>query len=218
MKTLLILLVLTPLCAAAPLTCGNNGSPRLTGDLFAPVECAASTAVVAAAPLSVPPAVPAAKGDLKDLLGRWEGTAFQGFGRYDVAVELVPGRRGKARATMKLLEMQFHRVSAHTLQLVPGKGRGRYEIELATDALADRTLKGTVSLGDVDVSSAAAGAPRPLAGARQMDFAFVNGAQYRVRFAPADASTMRVQVWWTVPGAPERSFEALMARKAPAKP
>lgn len=214
MKSLLVLLAFASAAAAAPLKCANGGLPRLTGDLFAPVDC--SSAALAVAALPVPPAKPR-KIDLKALEGAYEGSAVQGLGRYELRLELKTGWFGRAQATLKLLELQFHSLSSHVLKLAPAKGPGRYATVLAADVLPGRELQGEATAGDVEISTPAAGAPAPMKGARQMDFLFSNGAAYRVRFAPDGASALRAQVWWAVPGAPPRSFETVMTR-VPAKP
>jgi hypothetical protein len=215
MKNLIALLALASAAAAAPqLKCANGGLPRLTGDLFAPIECSSATLKVAALP--VPPAK-AQKIDLKALEGVYEGNALQGFGRYELRLELKTGWLGRAEGTLKLIELQFRTLSSHTLKLVPAKGDGRYATYLATDAKPSLELKGEAIFGAVDVSTAAAGAPPPLPGARQADFLFANGASYRVRFSPDGPSDLHAQVWWAVPGAPARSFETQLKRLPPAK-
>lgn len=212
MKTLLALLALSTAASAARLKCANGGAPRLTGDLFAPVEC--SSAAAAAAPLPVPPANPG-KLSLKGLDGAYEGSAIQGMGRYEIRVELKTGWFGRAEATLKLLELQFHSMSTTAVKLSPAKGPGRFDVELTADALPGETLKGEAQAGTVESSTSA---PRgAIAAGRQLDIRFANGSEYRLRFAPSGKSACRAQVWWAVPGAPERSFETELT-PAPARP
>lgn len=138
---------------------------------------------------------------MKALEGAYEGSAVQGFGRYDLRLELKTGWFGRAEATLKLIELQFHVLSIQTLKLVPGKGPGRYSATLTTDALRGGKLKGEATVG-----------------ARQVDLLFANGARYSVRFLSAGPDDLRAQVWWAVPGAPPRSFETALTRVPPEKP
>lgn len=212
MKILLALLALASAAAAAPLMCANGGSPRLTGDLFAPVDCSSATLPVAALPV---PAAKPGKASLKSLDGAYEGTAIQGMGRYEIRVELKSGWFGRAEATLKLLELQFHTLSTSIVKLSSGKGPGRFDASLSADALPGAELKGVAQAGTVVVSTSA---PRgAIAEGRQFDVRFDNGSQYRLRFAPSGKSAYRAQVWWAVPGAPERSFETELT-PVPAQP
>jgi hypothetical protein len=215
MKILLAALVLSSAAAAAPLKCADGGSPRLTGDLFAPVECSSATLPVAGLP--VPPAKPR-KLDLKSLEGSYEGSAVQGMGRYELRLELKSGWFGGAEATLKLLELQFHALSTQVLKLSPAKGPGRYSTVLTADVLPGRELQGEATAGTIAISTPTAGVPAAAKDARQMDFLFSNGSLYRVRFAPGAGSSYRAQVWWAVPGAPGRSFETELTRVPAAKP
>lgn len=209
MKTLLAaVLALSSAAAAAPLKCADGGTPRLTGDLFAPVECSSTTLPSAALP--VPPAKPR-KLDLAAAAGAYEGSAIEGMGRYELRLELKTGWFGRAEATLKLLELQFHSLSTQTLRLVSAKGAGRWNVVLASDALPGAELKGEAQTGSIEVSTSAPHGA--IVDGRQMDFRFSNGSEYRVRFAPS-GSSYRAQVWWTVPGAPARSFETELARAA----
>ena len=199
MKTLLVLFAFASAAAAAPLKCADGNSPRLTGDLFAPVECSSAALPVAA--LTVPPANPQDV-DLKALEGAYEGpAAIQDLGRYDLRLEFKKGWFGRATATLKLIELQSHALSSHTLKLVPAKGTGRYAVAFKTDALPGRKLKGEAT-----------------AGARRLDLLFANGARDSVRFDPAGPDALRAQIWWAVPGAPPRTFETALTRVPSEKP
>jgi hypothetical protein len=212
MKTLLAVLALASAASAAPLKCANGGSPRLTGDLFAPVDCSSGT--LPAARLPVAPAEPR-KLALKGLAGAYEGSAVQGMGRYELRIELKPGWFGRAEAALKLLELQFHTLTVSNVRLTPAKGAGRFDVALTADALPDAELRGEAQAGSIEVSTTA---PRgAIAEGRQLDVRFANGAEYRMRFAPSGKSAYRAQVWWAVPGAPERSFETELT-PVPAQP
>ena len=197
MKTFFFLLAFASAAAAAPHKCANGASPRLTGDVFAPVECSSETPPVPAPP--VPPPAPR-RIDWKALEGAYEGSVVQGFGRYELRLELKHGWFGRAEATLKLVELQFHALSINTLKLVPAEGPGRYSIALTTDALPGRKLKGAAVLGS-----------------RQLDMLFANGARYSVRLEPGPNAS-RVQFWEAAPGAPPRSFETELTRVPPKKP
>ena len=106
MKSLLVLVLLPAFASAEAPKCPDNGTPRLTADIFAPVACAAATS--AAPPLPVPPATPVKKPDIKEILGVWEGSAIQGFGRYQLKAELKSDWLGRVEATVRPLEVQFH--------------------------------------------------------------------------------------------------------------
>ncbi|HXT00603.1 MAG TPA: hypothetical protein VN915_08015 [Elusimicrobiota bacterium] len=208
MKILVALLAFSS-ASAAPLKCANGGSPRLTGDLFAPVDCSSATLPVAALP--VPPAKPR-KLRLKGLDGAYEGSAVQGMGRYEIRVELKTGWFGRAEAALKLLELQFHSLTASRLTLSPAKGPGRFDAVLASDDLPGAELKGEAQAGAIEASTAAARGA--INDGSQVDLLFSNGARYRVRLAPSGSAGYRAQVWWAVPGAPARSFETQLTRAA----
>lgn len=203
-RTLTLLLALAPAAAAAP-SCSNGLEPRLTGDLFTPAEC--SSDVVKAPELGVPPAAASAKTRLKELEGRWEGSAVIGFGRYEMLAELRTRWSGKGTATLKLKELQLRQRSGLSLALAPAKG-GRYALELAADQVPGKTLAGEAVLGVAASSAAAAAAPR------QADLTFANGAVYRVRWTPKGPDALDAHVWTAVPGAPPRDFEVALKRTA----
>jgi hypothetical protein len=103
----------------------------------------------------VPPAKPQ-KAALKGLDGAYEGTAIEGMGRYEIRVELKTGWFGRAEATLKLLELQFHSLSITSVKLTPAKGPGRFDAVLSSDALPGAELKGEAVAGTIEVSTAAA--------------------------------------------------------------
>ena len=207
-----VLLFLASTAAAGTRKCADGGPPRLTGDLFAPAGC--SSATLASATLPVPPVNPR-QVSLAGLDGAYEGSAVQGLGRYQVRVELKSGWFGRAEATLRLIELQFHTLSVSTVKLTPAKGDGRFDAVLTAAILPGSELKGEAQAGTVAASTST---PRGIiAEGRQFDVRFANGAQYRLRFAPSGKSAYRAQVWWAVPGAPDRSFETELT-PVPAQP
>ncbi|HAZ08071.1 MAG TPA: hypothetical protein DCZ01_06015 [Elusimicrobia bacterium] len=199
--TLLVVAFLCPAARAAGPSCAGGRPPRMTGDLFVPIEC--STAAAVAASLPVEPSV-AQKPDLKALSGTWEGSAVQGFGRYQILATLEVGWLGRAHGTLALKELQFREHLGHRLKLTPAKGKGRYGAALSTDSLPAAALKGEALFTT---------APDAAASGRHMfEVVFANGASHRARWAFEGEDALRVTVWSSVPGAPPRSWETVLRR------
>lgn len=205
-STLLLGVCLVSPAQAAARSCRGNLTVRLTGDLFAPIEC--STAAVTALPLPVEAAVPA-KTDLKAFAGDWKGTLMQSFYRYELRVAIKTGRSGKAEASLDLREMQMGERVRHRLALAPAKGKGRYALAASSDRLEGETLKGDAVFGTAASTPTASAPPES-----QLDLLFVNGAAYRVRYAREGKDSLRLKVWAAIPGWPLRSFEAVLRRSA----
>ncbi|HEX4048011.1 MAG TPA: hypothetical protein VH309_09270, partial [Elusimicrobiota bacterium] len=211
MKSTLALLVLASAAAAAPRKCPNGAPPRLSGDLFAPVECSSAALPVAALPV---PAARPGKIDLKEFAGDYQGLTVAGFGRYELRAGLKTGWLGRAEATLTIIDLQSHFRSSLALKLVPAGGAGRYATVLTDGALPGAELKGEATAGTP--ASAAPGAAAA-AGERQMDIRFADGALYRVRFAPDGPSALNAQVWWAAPGTKAGTFAVKLTRLPPAK-
>lgn len=199
--TLLAVALICPAARAAGPSCAGGRTPRLTGDLFVPVEC--STAAAAAASLPIEPSV-ARKPDLQALSGTWEGSAVQGFGRYQIRATLEVGWLGRAHGTLALKELQFREQLGHRLKLAPAKGKGRYGAALSTDSLPAAVLEGEARFTTSDDAAAP--------GRQMFEVVFANGASHRARWAFEGKDALRVAVWSSVPGAPPRSLETVLRR------
>ncbi len=194
----LILLLASPSWAAP--SCVNHVAPRLSGDLFAPVEC--SSATLPAAALDEAPVEGSRKASLKDLAGTWTGQTEEGLGRYALRATLTVSWRGRAQGEATLMERQTHLMTAVSLTLSPAKGAGRYDAALSTRMLPGAVLKGTAVLG----------LAAPGSSARVLDAAFDNGARYRVELDPDGPDALDARVRFAVPGGPSRSFETRLTR------
>ena len=125
---------------AAPRKCSNGQTPKLSGDLFSPVEC--STKTLTAPLLPGLPAVvgaPGAPSDLKDLEGRWEGVMIHALGRYELLLT-VKTSRGKTEFTLETKEQQFRERLTDRLVLRPAKSRGAFEALLTTSLTPPRSV------------------------------------------------------------------------------
>jgi len=205
-QTMMLAACLVSPAQAAVHSCRGNLTIRMTGDLFAPIEC--STAAVTALPLSIEAVVPA-KTDLTAFAGVWKGTLIQSLYRYELSAAIKPGRSGKAEASLALREMQMGERVEHRLTLAPAKGKGRYSVAASSDRLKGEALKGDAVFG-LSVSTPTA----PGVTENQLDVVFANGASHRIRFTPDGKDSLRLQVWSTIPGWPLRSFETVLRRSA----
>jgi hypothetical protein len=211
MKLALALSLAAPAAFAAP-RCSGGGTPRLNGDLFAPVDCSSATKTAPSVPgAPVTPSGDGVKNDLRDLDGRWEGSLIHGLGRYALLAALKTSWNGKVEATLEWKELQFRERATDKLVLTPAKGRGAYAAVLTTTLAPDASLAGTAAIG---------GALTPLTSSstvitpdRQADVSFANGAGHRVYFQLNPSKTeMRVRAFSGIPGAPLQKFEIVFTR------
>ena len=175
----------------------------MTGDILVPVRCSTGTFKAVAPSLQTPTGQ---KPDLKSLVGNWEGSFAQGFGRYELHAALKVGWTGKVVGTLSVKESQFHDKMLHTLTLAPSKGRGHYAAELSTDWLAGNTLKG-LAIFAVPASTGTAVE-------RKLEIALDNGASHEFFFAPEGPNALRVRLRSKIPAAPPRAFEVVLRRSA----
>ena len=207
-------LVLTAILfsAAGPLfaapRCSSGQEPRLSGDLFAPVECSSATKTAALLPgLPAVSSGSGVKNDLRDLDGRWEGSLIHGVGRYSLLLK-VKASRSKAELTLDAKELQFRERLTDRLTLTSAKGRGAWSATLTTTLAPEASLGGSAVLGAA-VATAAAMASEP---DRQADLTFANGAVHRVYFALQGKDEMRVRAFSAIPGAPLQKLEFVLTR------
>lgn len=194
---------------AGPRLCSSGLPPTLSGDAFAPVECSAT-----AKPAAFLPGLPArrdkaAKADLRDLDGRWEGILIHALGRYELLLTIKTSWRGKTELTLDTKELQFRERLTDRLLLSPAKERGAYEAVMTTSLAPEASLSGRALVGAAagpEVSTAAALSDR------QADLTFANGAAHRIVFALAGKDELRVRAFSAVPGAPLQKFETTLAR------
>ena len=194
---------------AAPRGCADGSAPKLSGDLFSPVECSSTTK--AAVMLPDLPVAPSKKAALKDLDGRWEGDLAHALGRYHLQLKVTTSWSGKCDLTLDLKELQFHDRLSDRLLLVPSKQNGAYEATLTASLAPDASLKGGALLGlaaEPEVSTATAKRPAE----RQLDLLFENGAAHRVFFELKGKDALRVRAFSAVPSAPLQTFELTLTR------
>ena len=208
------LAVLTAAATAAPLLagprlCGSGATPKLSGDMFSPVDC--STTTKSAIPL---PGLPLAherkeeKTDLKDLSGRWEGVLIHALGRYELLLDVKTRWGGKAELTLAMKELQFRERLTDRLVLSSAKGRGAYKAILTTTVLPDASLTGILGLG---AASPPLGEENAVPD-RQADIIFPNGSSHRLYFALKGPSEMRIRAFSSIPGAPLQKYEVELRR------
>jgi len=212
MKELKIAVLCAVLTAAAvpllagPRLCGNGLPPRLSGDVFSPVECSSATLPVAALPGLPARLTKYTVTDLKALEGRWEGLAIHALGRYELLLTVKTNWRGKIEAALDLKEQQFRERLTDRLVLTPGKGRGAYAAALTTSLAPEASLAGNALVAE------AVGPEGATETDRQLDLSFANGASHRVVFALKDAKELRVRVFSAIPGAPLQNLEFVLAK------
>ncbi len=196
---------------AAPRLCSNGLLPQLSGDAFSPVECSTTTKSTALLPdLPLRPGS-AAKTDLRDLDGRWEGNLVHALGRYELLLTVKSSWGGKTELTLDMNELQFHQRLTDRMSLVPAQERGAYKAVLTTTMAAEASLKGVARIGaaaGIELSTATARTPVE----RQMDMLFANGAAHRILFSAQGKDALRLQAFSAIPGAPLQKFELVLTR------
>ena len=197
---------------AAP-RCSNGQVSKLSGDLFAPVECSTAALTAPILPgLSVVRAGKDVKADLRDLDGRWEGTLINGIGRYALLLTVKTGWSGKTELSLDSKELQFRDRLSDRLVLVPAKGRGAYEALLTASLAPEASLKGDCFLGAATAPASSTSTAKPPPPDRQADITFANGAIHRVYFALGGKNEMRVRAFSGIPGAALQKFEIVLTR------
>lgn len=204
-----------PPLLAQPKLCANGLPPRLSGDMFVPVECSTATKTAPFLPsLPVLP-VKGAKTDIRDLDGRWEGTLIHALGRYALLLTVKTGWTGKAEATLEMKELQFRERLTDRLSLRPGKKSGDYAAVMTVSSLPDASLEGQAVIGaaptTVEVSTAAAKSSQPPT-ERQIDVTFSNGAAYRIIFSLKGKDEISVLTFSAIPGARLQKLETVLTR------
>ena len=213
-----VLAVLLTAGAAAPLLagprlCGNGLPPKLSGDLFSPVECSTTTKTSSLLPgLPVMKESKEAKTDLKDLDGRWEGVLIHALGRYELLLTVKTSWGGKAELILETKEQQFRERLTDRLALVPGKERGVYAATLTTTLAPEAALLGSARIGAAVPPSLPEGTLKAPPPDRQTDIEFSNGAVHRIVFALKDKTEMRVRAFSGIPGASLQKFEVVLTR------
>lgn len=217
MKDLNLVLVAALLTAgaaplfAAPRRCANGNPPKLSGDVFSPVECSSATLTAPMLPdLPIRPN-PQAKTDLRDVDGRWEGDLYHAMGRYALLLTIKTGWNGKTEVVLDTQERQFRERLTDRLTLTPGKQRGSYEAVMTTSVVPDASLKGGALVGaaaEPELSTPTAKAPAE----RQMDLLFDNGAAHRLIFSLKGKNELLLRAFSGIPGAPLQKFELTLAR------
>lgn len=216
LKTAVLGVALAALAAplfAAP-KCGVGVTPRLTGDLFSPVECSTATKTVLQIPgTAVEREGPEVKTDLRDLDGRWEGTLIQGMGRYSLLLTIKTAWGGKTELTLDAKELQFRDRLTDRLTLTPGKEKGVYAATLVTSVWPEGSLKGNAILGAALLPAVPAGTKPPTPD-RQADLVLANRAVHRAifTFMGKDKKELRVRTYASIPGAPLQMFELTLTR------
>lgn len=212
MKELKIAVLCAVLTAAAvpllagPRLCGNGLPPRLSGDVFSPVECSSATMTAAILPGLPARLTKASVTDLRALEGRWEGIAIHALGRYELLLTVKTNWRGKIEAALDLKELQFRERLSDRLVLAPGKGRGSYEAVLTATPAPEASLTGKALIAEAVAPEGAKETDR------QMDLTFANGASHRVVFALKDGKEMRARVFSAIPGAPLQTLELVLTK------
>jgi hypothetical protein len=176
----------------------------MSGDPFLPLDC--STKTVVAPAIGISSATPSTDVTLKDVSGKWEGALINGFNRYALLVEIDgPNRKGTLTATLKFKEMQFLMRGVDTLTMT-SSGPGRWNATWSIVQMPESPLKGEAVLG-----VAAAGVKNA---DRQIDFAFENGALYRIRFKREKRDALTATIWSAVPGMEPRQWDVRLARSS----
>ena len=188
--------------------CSNGLAPKLSGDVFSPVEC--STAALSAVALPDLPVSTSkdAKTSLKDLDGRWEGGLVHALGRYAFLLTVKTRWGGKTELTLDIKELQFRDRVTDRLALLPGKVRGSYEAVMTSSLAPQASLSGGAVIGALGRPES----PTDAANARQLDLLFVNGAAHRIFLNMMGRNELRVRAYSAVPGAPLQKFETILAR------
>ncbi len=216
LKTAVLGVALAALAAplfAAP-KCGVGVTPRLTGDLFSPVECSTVTKTALLIPgQAVVFEGAEVKTNLRDLDGRWEGTLIQGLGRYSVLLTVKTAWSGKTELILDAKELQFRERITDKLVLKPAKGKGVYEAVLTTSVYPEGSLSGQAVIGAGVLPAIAAGTKAPVPD-RQADLILSNKAIQRAYFTfmGKAKNELRVRLYASIPGAPLQMFEITLTR------